>query len=332
VTYRGIAKVQHYVPQFLLRNFGKGKKHHLHVFDKQTGRAFETNAKNVAGESRFYDFEFKGHKLSLEPSLSQLESKAKPLLHRLLHADTVRVLSTEERAVLSVFFAVQFTRTRAFRQQWRSIPEMLAQRLRRSVNSDEDLKHIEHLIQIPDENQTTLEVARFMLDASKQFAPHFASKTWLLLQTDRRSPFQIGDNPLALQNSIDMGPYGNIGLAVRGIEIYLPLSPSRALAMWCPSHEDTFRKAASDLRRISTVAPEMVAAHVRDPSGIEETATAMETGHPLRFKPDNVLNFNSLQILYAERYVFSNVDDFALAREMIASHPDARSGPRVRMD
>ena len=37
----GIAKVQHYVPQFLLRKFGNGKKDQLHVFDKQTGRILQ---------------------------------------------------------------------------------------------------------------------------------------------------------------------------------------------------------------------------------------------------------------------------------------------------
>lgn len=329
MSYQSPAKVQHYVPQFLLRNFGRGKKHHLHVFDKQTERAFETNVKNVAGENHFYDFDLKGHKLTLEPSLSQLESKTKPVLDRLLNADTIHVLSPEERAWLSVFFAVQFTRTRAFREQWRALPELIDEKLRRMAKSDDDLQAVEELIRRPDENQTTLEVARFMIDAPKDFAPHFASKTWLLLQTDRRAPFMIGDNPLTLQNSIDMGPLGNIGLGVRGIEIYFPLSPSRALAMWCPSHEEMFRNAATNLRRLP---PEIAATHIRDPSGIEEIATAMDTGRPLRFKPINVINFNSLQILYAERYIFSSVEDFTLAREIISSHPNVRYGPRARIN
>jgi hypothetical protein len=48
-----VAKVQHYVPRFLLRNFGTGKKDKLYVFDKQTERIFTTNVKNIAAESRF---------------------------------------------------------------------------------------------------------------------------------------------------------------------------------------------------------------------------------------------------------------------------------------
>lgn len=53
MAYTGNAKVQHYVPRFLLKNFGAGKKHKLHAFDKQTEQAFPTNVKNVAAESRF---------------------------------------------------------------------------------------------------------------------------------------------------------------------------------------------------------------------------------------------------------------------------------------
>ena len=30
-------QLQHYVPQFMLRRFGKGKKEHVHVLDKQSG-------------------------------------------------------------------------------------------------------------------------------------------------------------------------------------------------------------------------------------------------------------------------------------------------------
>ena len=50
----------------------------------------------------------------------------------------------------------------------------------------------------------------------------------MLLRTEWQKPFLIGDSPLALQNSYDMGPYGNLGLTVPGIEIYfLYLLPER---------------------------------------------------------------------------------------------------------
>jgi hypothetical protein len=147
-------------------------------------------------------------------------------------------------------------------------------------------------------------------------AAHFVDKTWVLLRTDRTRPFLIGDNPITLQNQRDSGPRGNLGLAVPGIEIYFPLSPVRALAFWCPSHESVIRDAAARRGSLPEVA--------------QNVLTAIDTGRPLASAAENIENFNSLQIRYAERYVFSSVDDFALARDMIAAHPETRTGPRIQ--
>ena len=55
---------------------------------------------------------------------------------------------------------------------------------------------------------------------------------------------------------------------------------------------------------------------------------AMDQGGALPSEPENVLNFNSLQVRFAERYVFSSMDDFALAKEMVESDEGGRIGPR----
>lgn len=111
-----IAKVQHYVPQFLLRNFGNGKKDQLWVYDKTSDRAFPTNTKNIASESRFYDFEVGGEPSTLEPFLSKLEGKAKAVIDSILDADSLTGVTDEGKAVLAAFLSVQLARTRTFRK------------------------------------------------------------------------------------------------------------------------------------------------------------------------------------------------------------------------
>jgi hypothetical protein len=328
VAYKGIAKVQHYVPQFLLRNFGNGKKDQLYVFDKQMARNFRTNAKNVASESRFYDFDLNGESLTLEPFLSELEGKTKQLFQRVLEADNLSVLSNEDRSQLSVFLSIQFTRTKCFREQRQHFFEMFAEKVRgiaESLDTEED-------IDIPDRTVMHLHNTKAILDAPKDLAVHFANKVWMLLQTERKRPFIIGDNPLAMYNMNDYGPYGNLGLAVPGIEIYFPLSPTRALALWCLSSKHICREGAKDLQMLSRLAPNLVAEHIPDSSGIEQIWAAMETGRPLIYKPENVVHFNSLQVMYAERFVFSCTEDFELASEMISSHPKMRTGPRMQIN
>jgi len=70
------AQVQHYIPKFLLRRFGSGKKDQVHVFDKHTDRRFTSAARKIAAQKAFYDFDFKGSTLTLEPSLAALEGRA----------------------------------------------------------------------------------------------------------------------------------------------------------------------------------------------------------------------------------------------------------------
>lgn len=145
----GIAKVQHYVPQFLLRKFGNGKKDQLHVFDKQTGRSFPTNAKNVASESRFYDFQIGEHEATLEPKLAELEGATKPLLERILERDSISVFTPAERELVSTFLAIQFTRTKAFREQVLGVPKMIEDHLRSRERDPADLDSVSQYATLP---------------------------------------------------------------------------------------------------------------------------------------------------------------------------------------
>lgn len=311
-----IAKVQHYVPQFLLRNFGRGKKDQLWVFDKSDGRSFFTNAKNVASESRFYNFEVDEQTVSLEPMLTKIESAAKHVVEKILDSDSLGVLDEEDRANLAIFCSIQMTRTRNFREQWLAFPSMLRNEFAKRGDQVAEGSQAEQLIQDLSENQLKAETGLFMLRAPEMFAEHFVSKHWVLAATNAQHPFQISDNPLTRQNVIERPLRGNLGLQVPGIEIYLPLSPTRALAMWCTSLTAPILKRGKELQQTAGDAVEIL-------------AQALRTGEPLPYAEENVMNFNSLQVWQAERYVFSSTDDFAVAQDMVSSNGRLRRGPRM---
>src|SRR4029453_17497765 len=79
-----------------------------------------------------------------------------------------------------------------------------------------------------------------MLAEPNEIPIHILDKTWLLFETDAATPFYISDNPVAMQNLVERrGPgRGNLGLSVRGIEIYLPISSLMTLGFFCRSHEE----------------------------------------------------------------------------------------------
>jgi len=54
-----IAKNEHYVPQFILKNFTVGNGKQIYVFDKHDEKSFKTNIRNIAAETGFYNFNIK---------------------------------------------------------------------------------------------------------------------------------------------------------------------------------------------------------------------------------------------------------------------------------
>lgn len=317
-----IAKVQHYVPQFLLRNFGNGKKDQVWVYDKSSARSFPSNTKNVASESRFYDFEYQGQTISLEPWLAKLEGEARSVIRFILETDSVAKLADEQKGTLAAFLAVQLTRTKTFREQWDAFPRLLREHFQRNGDQVELGSQAEELTQDIHANDLKEQTARVIYTAPETYAAHFLNKDWVLAATTRKAPFLLSDNPLTRQNMIDRPGRGNIGLALPGIEIYFPLSPTRALAMWCPSLIETVHRGALALisRTGSTAAP--------DPHGVISISKALLMGIPIQYSPENVENFNSLQVIWSERYIFSTVNDFQLVESMLTEHPSLKKGPR----
>jgi len=289
---------QHYVPQFLLRNFTVlGKPNQIIVFDKQSGRTFPTNIKNVAAEKGFYDFVLKDYEMTLEPSLSNLEGQAAAVLDKVIANEAVTCITDEERITLAFFIAVQFVRVKGHRARWDDIGEKLMKRLEPEASDElkqemrraQDLSHVSYMKTITD---------------CHEYVPYLLGKIWTLQKTTTAQPFVISDCPVTLHNTVNHRPYGNIGFAVRGIEIYLPLSKTLTLGLWCPSLGE--RMDADTLRQI-------------------------EEGAPLVCSNDNVVYLNHLQIRYAERHVMSSKDDFDLARQMISDNAHIKSGPRLEM-
>ena len=73
-------QLQHYVLRFMLRRFGKGKKEHVHVLDKQSGHRFSFSASrkaviSVAAEYGMYDYDFMGEPCWLRPKTDPFMGK-----------------------------------------------------------------------------------------------------------------------------------------------------------------------------------------------------------------------------------------------------------------
>ena len=317
-------KVQHYVPRFLLAAFetAPGSKQ-VHAFDKQTGRIFPANVRNVAGETGFYDIEVEGGILTFEPSLAAIEDATALVVARIVEKGQIGFLGAAEREVLARFLLIQNMRTRQFLEAVHDSGIALAQALDgMQPGASAELGFTE------DREQSRL-LALSLLQRSPEWVPLILDKAWSLYEAPPERPFWISDHPVAMHNNVNRSTVrGTIGLAVRGIEIYLPISPRYCLGFLCPTLRDMTNEAYTRSLRVKMQFGIEVPTHDQ----VGAMRDGLEYGFSIPSQPENVDYVNSLQVLYGERFVFSAHSDFAMAEEMIANNPQVRHGPRMTVD
>jgi hypothetical protein len=320
---------QHYVPQFVLERFGHENSGDIHVFDKQTGRSFTTGASRIAAEWDLYDFEFKGFPMSLEKSLSELESEAAWCIKKLVERGRLAISEPEiitERSALIRFLSVQLVRTRGAFARANHLSEKLKEALR-SLGAPEECFALPSEVGPSDENAQKAFLVERICTAHKDFGPALAKKGWVLMRTTLDAPFLLGDHPVAMDNLAG----GKMGINVPGAVIYFPLSPQFALGLHCESLVNEIYDANTRFLNfpdeVIVQNKELYTAY----NAVVATLECFSKGIPAKLERENVENFNSIQILEAERFVFSCDGNFELVEDMIREDSTVRNGPRFNV-
>ena len=320
----GTPQVQHYVPKFILRSFGTGRRRsQVFVYDKHEDRVFLSSIANMAAERRFYDIEVDDKTASLEPLLSDLESEASVLIATIRSKQSIGFLSDEDRVVLSNFLAVQMLRTRQQREILRDFDESLRHQMKRRGIELDDIPDFRPLT-----DQDIKLMSMRMLLRPEQFAAHLITKSWVLLSSPQPGAFFCSDNPVALQNT-EQSTYlgGNLGLAVPGIEIYFPLSPKLVLALYCPSHESKIR----EIQQMRDKIVEHLGAppHLEYDEFAERLSGGIDSGDVVEVPEPIITNINSLQIIFSTRFLFSRTKGFPGVSDTLSEHPELKKGLRI---
>jgi hypothetical protein len=270
-------KNQHYVPQFLLKNFSSRGRKFIWAYDKKEKYSIknqikERPIKKVASEEYFYDKNENNEIGSYEYALQQAEDATAPIIEKIIETKNIIDLSEDERKTLSFFIILQNLRTKGQLLQTETSMETLSKQLKDEAN-----------IVVP--NIDSKKIWFSMLEKSTSFYKILMNKVWMLSESN--NSFLISDNPVTLQNTTDISEIrGTLGLESFGIEIYLPLSPSLTLCLFC---EKLFENSGYNKKYIPN----------------------------LTCEPENVENINSLQIAYSERFIFSHKNEFELVKKQL---------------
>jgi hypothetical protein len=296
----------HYVPQFLLRGFASTKRKQVYVFDKSNDNEFRSSVRNLACERDFYAPD-------LDQWLGKLEEIPPPIVQSVRAKRTLCHLSDPEIQWLAGFIAVQQVRTLHHRAVYADINKQLADVLRQMGADPNSVQNFRELTDSEVREQTNANIP----ETSFNLLPYVLNKDWLLFSATSGSEFLIGDHPVALANNLNPGDglRGTLGFGVQGIEIYLPISSDLMLGCLCPSIRAML--VASQAGRLPAV------------PRADEFLRAFEGSTTLELNAENVKYHNSLQVISAERFVYSEHPSFDMVREMVSSDDSLRTGRRV---
>jgi hypothetical protein len=206
-------------------------------------------------------------------------------------------------------------RTRSALEQWRDIGQQLAQRVQDLTGELPDV------LRRDNREREREEFFRRIPNQTRAFIDHLLDKNLVLYESNDDLRFWISDNPVSKNNTLNPGNgiVGTLGLAVTGIEVYLPVSSRLTLCFMCPSIAAAYQLKFDETARLGGLIHQ--AAH--------EYLWALRTGRPIGLTVENTRFQNSLQVAYAERYVFSNSEVFDDARQMVQRDVDLSHGPRA---
>jgi hypothetical protein len=277
--------------------------------------------------------------VSLEQDISRIEYAAAPIVRRLIESETAAILSNDDKKSLSLFVALQLIRGTGHRAQHLDLAKKIRQSLIERGLPEDDTKFA-----VPDDHSIKLQSLHAIVNTLPEYLVHLQNKDMLIFKASPGHEFVIGDNPVVLDNQKSFGFRGNLGLALEGIEVYLPLSKNLTLGMWAKDLKSELREMIADVRgrqqqmkgrAVLGLGARQASAKLEMADLDDHIANAnkllqeVEASGPVHAYPENMDRFNSMQIGYAERYIASAGAKFELAKRMVAEMPEiGRQGAR----
>jgi Protein of unknown function (DUF4238) len=306
---------QHYVPQFLLRGFHTGNEAQIWAFDKTKSKSFTTAIDKVASEHGFYNVDGSAQ---LDDVIRKFEEATAPIIKEIRERKSLAGIDEYKRIWLSGFTALQYVRTRAFSERSQDMMRQITH-VATQMSGGELSEQVRKQLGLDEPGTEHEKALSTILGLVRPAVDELQKKHLILYRSDGSLLFCIGDSPVALHNTLNPGDgiRGTLGLAVPGIEVYLPISKDLVLAYMCLS-------IAVSCIGLEEEARSMGFTHAHAGPYLR----AIKHGTAVLMEKEYIRFQNSLQLGFAERFVYSSVDNFEDARYILAGNPRHRVGPR----
>jgi hypothetical protein len=257
----------------------------------------------VANENFFYDdkeIDKKAQKDQfLEKYFHPLEDRMKNLLNILLPQlkfGQFSKFTDDERIDISMFVVYQYMRTKEQREIFGQLNQELMQTYANEFIQSEGGDPTKYKVEVDGKYFHT----RLLLDEKliDKITLSLYKKLWVILENNTEIPFLTSDHPV--------NKYGHLGNEIRsmsgfnstGVEISFPLSPKYLLSIIDEEYANPF-------------------IHLDD--------------KVIQANDQNILHYNSLQVIHSYNQLYSNLNSFDLAKDILTDEPELKNPSRSRI-
>lgn len=330
-------KKEHYVPRCYLENF-EDNNGRIHVFDKVIIQTRNPKKEEIAHENYFYDMDIE--KLISDVPLEQrekiindikeitgcddwdtivteiinpkhiekkffceVEGVYGPLLKRIIQnsysgnqwvIDHCAPFSEDDKSMLSLFLAIQIIRTKAFRDSIHQISEKTFQTLlyKQQLNDEVSISREDINVKANSEYIKLLHLDMILdEDMALEMAEVFSNHIWVMNVNKTSTPFYTSDNPVLTIPHIKDKYMTYGGYNSKGVEVVFPVSPNLLLSMY-------------EKRQFSSYFNDRSFRIIKDDTTVDY--------------------YNRVQVAQSFRCVFSNMNEFSIAKDMCDKYPEIR--------
>ena len=230
---KGETKRQHYVPRFVLRNFSKNGSQ-VPLVHLATGK----RVPDASIARQCYGDYFYGDDNILEKSFSDEEAKWSKFFGD-LDPSRLEQLSKDDLALIRLFMMYQHARTLGAAEHVDEMHSSLARMmLKDKISRDKGARFTPEDIDRLKIRLTN--AANESIWQAVKSMPAFLDLSAKLIHTDRTPGFVLSDNPAVIYNQfVEKDEHlrhfpTSYGLLIKGLQMFMPLSPSVTLALFDP--------------------------------------------------------------------------------------------------
>jgi len=218
-------KNQHFVPRFYLKKFSlESQGERISIYNISSNKLIKS-AKLYEQASKNY---FYGSDLKIENALENLETKSAKIINYIIDTQALPQADSEDNQILLIFILSLLGRTVYAAEKIEEALEKYKETIL-SIDKNALSKTGQNL------DMTLTDAVQESLSMAVLSVPLVRDLDWKLIINETEQPFITSDNPVVLYNQFFelRKKYGsNVGLASKGLQIFLTLSPKFTLVLF----------------------------------------------------------------------------------------------------